>query len=93
MKEKLTSSMSLEEVRKLRSETRWDEVRATGDHQGGAEIDVDWSRVEVVRPEKKVMISVRLDADVLEFLRSQGPGYQSRMNAILRSYMKSHEKL
>ncbi|QDA36821.1 BrnA antitoxin family protein (plasmid) [Paracoccus liaowanqingii] len=84
--------MSLEEVRKLRSETRWDEVRATGDHQGDSEIEVDWRRVEVVLPEKKVMISVRLDADVLDFLRSQGPGYQSRMNAILRSYMKSHEK-
>ncbi|MBM3603228.1 MAG: BrnA antitoxin family protein [Alphaproteobacteria bacterium] len=84
--------MSLEEVRELRSQTRWDKVRAAGDYQGEAEIDVDWSRVEVVRPDKKVMISVRLDADVLDFLKSQGPGYQSRLNAILRSYMKSQEK-
>jgi uncharacterized protein (DUF4415 family) len=89
MKEKHTPSMSLTEVRKLRSETNWDRVRAAGDHQDDAEIDVDWSRVEVVRPEKKVMISVRLDPDVLEFFRSQGPGYQSRINAVLRSYMKA----
>lgn len=89
MKEKLTSNMSLDEVRGLRSETRWDQLRAAGDHQGDAEVDVDWSRIEVVCPEKKVMISVRLDPDVLEFFRSQGPGYQSRINAVLRSYMNA----
>jgi uncharacterized protein (DUF4415 family) len=30
---------------------------------------------------------VRLDADVLEWLKSQGSGYQSRLNDILRSAM------
>jgi len=32
----------------------------------------------------KVLTSVRLDADVLEFFKSQGAGYQSRINAALR---------
>ena len=32
----------------------------------------------------KVLTSVRLDADVMEFFKSQGPGYQSRINAVLR---------
>jgi uncharacterized protein (DUF4415 family) len=36
-----------------------------------------------VRP--KELISVRLDADVVEWLRAQGPGYQTRINAILRA--------
>jgi uncharacterized protein (DUF4415 family) len=31
--------------------------------------------------------TVRLDADVLAWLRSQGPGYQTRLNAILRAAM------
>ena len=32
----------------------------------------------------KVLTSVRLDVDVLEFFKSQGAGYQSRINAALR---------
>jgi uncharacterized protein (DUF4415 family) len=32
----------------------------------------------------KVLTAVRLDADVLEFFKAQGRGYQSRMNAALR---------
>ena len=33
----------------------------------------------------KVLTSVRLDADVLEFFKAQGAGYQSRINAVLRT--------
>ena len=32
----------------------------------------------------KVLTSVRLDADILEFFKAQGSGYQSRINAALR---------
>jgi uncharacterized protein (DUF4415 family) len=35
---------------------------------------------------KKQSIALRVDADVLEWFRSQGRGYQSRMNAVLRAY-------
>jgi uncharacterized protein (DUF4415 family) len=35
---------------------------------------------------KKQSISLRVDADVLEWFRSQGAGYQSRMNAVLKAY-------
>ena len=42
-------------------------------------------------PEKKKSVTVRLDADVLEWYRSQGKGYQTRMNAVLRLYMESHK--
>lgn len=38
------------------------------------------------RPMKQ-QITARLDADVLDWLKGQGPGYQSRMNAILRAAM------
>jgi len=36
----------------------------------------------------KVLTSVRLDADVLDFFKAQGAGYQSRMNAALRTAME-----
>jgi uncharacterized protein (DUF4415 family) len=34
----------------------------------------------------KTAISLRVDADVLAWLKTQGPGYQTRINAILRAY-------
>lgn len=46
-----------------------------------------WDDAEVVVPPSKKAISLRVDGDVLRWFREQGPGYQSRMNAVLRSYM------
>lgn len=40
----------------------------------------------------KRQITARVDADVLEWLKSQGKGYQSRLNAILRREMLSSLK-
>lgn len=34
----------------------------------------------------KESISLRLDADVLEWFRAQGPGYQTKINAVLRAF-------
>ena len=38
-------------------------------------------------PPTKQQVTIRLDADVLEFFRAQGQGYQTRINAVLRSYV------
>ena len=38
------------------------------------------------KPIKKT-VQIRLDADVLEWLKQTGPGYQTRANAILRQAM------
>jgi len=46
-----------------------------------------WDEAVLVPPVIKQAISLRLDPDVLEWFRSQGPRYQSRMNAVLRTYM------
>jgi uncharacterized protein (DUF4415 family) len=50
---------------------------------------VDWSRVQVGFPRPKKAIHIRLDADVVDWFKAQGPGYQTRINAILRSYVAS----
>jgi uncharacterized protein (DUF4415 family) len=39
---------------------------------------------------KKALFSMRIDEDVLEWFRSLGEGYQSRINALLRAYMDAH---
>jgi len=41
----------------------------------------------LVAPPGKQPISIRVDQKVLNWFRSFGPGYQSRMNAVLRAYM------
>ena len=41
----------------------------------------------------KVPVKINYDADVLEWFRSFGKGYQTRMNAALREYMLSHPRL
>ena len=41
----------------------------------------------MVKPAPKRAISLRIDQDVLDWFRAGGPRYQTRMNAVLRSYM------
>lgn len=38
-------------------------------------------------PTPKTLLSLRVDADVIEWFKAQGGGYQSRMNAVLKAYM------
>jgi len=47
-----------------------------------------WKDAKVILPRRKEIVTIRLDADLLYWLRQQ-PGYQTRINAILRSYMKA----
>jgi len=50
---------------------------------------LDWSKAVFVPAPAKQPISIRIDEDVLAFFRAQGAGYQSRINTVLRHYMKS----
>jgi len=40
-------------------------------------------------PQPKKAVSLRIDPDVLEWYKTNGPGYQTRINAILRMYMQA----
>jgi uncharacterized protein (DUF4415 family) len=51
-----------------------------------------WKHAKVVLPIPKTIVTMRLDADLLKWFR-QHPGYQTRINAILRSYMQAHTKV
>jgi uncharacterized protein (DUF4415 family) len=53
------------------------------------DVGEDWHlQAEAVMPVQKKLFSMRVDADVLAWFRSQGAGYQTRMNAVLRSFME-----
>jgi len=50
-------------------------------------LDEDFFNKAIVWPGPKKQVTLRLDPDILEFFRSQGRGYQSRINAVLRRYV------
>ena len=50
-----------------------------------------WEKAELRMPQPKKGVYLRLDQDLLDWLKRQGPGYQTRINAILRSYMQTHK--
>lgn len=57
--------------------------------------DEQWAKA-VVRwpggaPPAKEQITLRLDADVLEWFRARGKGYQTQINLLLRLYMIEHQ--
>jgi uncharacterized protein (DUF4415 family) len=48
---------------------------------------IEWATTELPMPQRKKHTNLRIDADVLTFFRGQGRGYQTRINAVLRSYV------
>lgn len=50
-----------------------------------------WATAQVRMPQLKKGVYLRLDQDFLDWIKGQGPGYQTRINAILRSYMRAHK--
>lgn len=54
--------------------------------------DEFWKRAKVVMPPEKKKISLNVDVEVLTFFKAQGPRYQTRMNAVLRSFVEAHKE-
>jgi uncharacterized protein (DUF4415 family) len=79
---KLTKTQK-EDLKKLRSKR--DEDIDFSD----APLVLDWSKAEIgkfYRPRKKP-VTMRLDSDVIEWLKSEGRGYQTKANWLLRTAM------
>ncbi len=76
---------------RLRNMTE-EEIAATSPPELADLPDDFWDDAVVVVPQRKEAISLRVDRDVLEWFRGQGPRYQTRMNAVLRSYMMATER-
>lgn len=49
-----------------------------------------WKNARVRYPGGKERLTVRFDEDMVEWFRSQGRGYQTKMNAVLRSFYEAH---
>lgn len=51
-----------------------------------------FAEAELRMPQAKPSITIRLDPDVLDWFKSQGRGYQTRINMVLRRYMETQKK-
>jgi uncharacterized protein (DUF4415 family) len=79
--------------------TDWKKLRRAGvaSIRKGIESDAEaratnaefWKDAKVIWPRSKTLVTMRLDADLLEWFRRER-GYQTRINEILRTYMKAH---
>lgn len=80
--------------------TDWERLRAMNDKSIRKAISADpearptdvafWKHAKVVVPRTKQTVTIRLDADLLDWLRRQ-KGYQTRINAVLRTYMEAQK--
>ncbi|MBP6682443.1 MAG: BrnA antitoxin family protein [Halioglobus sp.] len=78
-----------------RSETDWKRLHSAADAKIKDSEHPDADVKHIVRGivrhglkplPSKASISLRVDADVLEWFKAQGPGYQTRMNLVLRAF-------
>jgi len=98
MSETPTEKRSLTEIRQMESRTDWERLRQMTDEEIEAAaredpnsplLDDEWLRAaRLVTPSgAKEQISIRLDEEVVAFFRSQGRGYQTRINDVLKAYV------
>jgi uncharacterized protein (DUF4415 family) len=75
------------------SKTDWARLSEMGDEDINtsdiAELDgAFFQQAKIIVPSKQP-VTLRLDSDVLVWFKSQGQGYQTRINKLLRNYMES----
>ena len=88
---------------KARGESRTDWTRATAMTDADldasiaadpdeAGMDIDWVRAGIELPERKAVLNMRVDPDVLAFFKQTGRGYQTRINAVLRAFVDAQQQ-
>jgi uncharacterized protein (DUF4415 family) len=86
----------------MKSLTDWDRVRALTDEDidraiaedpdaAPAWTEEEWARARVVWPQGKAPVTLRMDRDVIAWFKHQGPGYQTRINAVLRGFVEAQK--
>jgi len=94
----MSAATTGKKLKKTEPRTDWKRLRSMTDAQVHAAVTRDpdinptdeafWMKAEVVMPRHKKTVTMRLDADILDWFRSNR-GYQTRINAILRAYMNA----
>lgn len=78
------------------SKTDWERLARMTDEEVDTtdipELGEDFFRRAELRVPAKQVVTIRLDADVLEWFKGQGAGYQTRINQLLRQYMQAQQR-
>lgn len=74
------------------TKTDWQRLKAMTDDEIGIseipELDEEWFRTaKTVMPIALGAVSLNLDHEVIDWFKSQGTGYELRINAVLRAYV------
>jgi uncharacterized protein (DUF4415 family) len=69
------------------------EIERLADEDDGPLAEGWESTVQIGIPARKQAVHIRLDADVLAWFRAQGPGYQTRVNAVLKAFVQARQRL
>ena len=82
---------------KRKSKTDWNRVDALNDqaidYSENPELENAFFEKAVLKmPEPKTLVTIRLDRDILEWFKKQGPKYQTRINALLRAYVEAKKR-
>jgi uncharacterized protein (DUF4415 family) len=93
MSEEAPKRLSIAEKRALASPLYLGDDDRVEDPPVEAQKLIDWTDAVMPGQIRKTLISLRVDPDVLEFFKSQGPGYQTRINAVLQAYMQIKKEL
>ncbi len=81
---------SLDELKEMRQAGL---IQSPDDNMTGEDLpETFWDNAELVMPQTKKAISLRVDQDVLEFFKQQGSGHLTRMHAVLKAYVDAQKK-
>lgn len=91
---------STDELAAMKSETDWgkvdamtqDEVERIADDEDGP-LPAGWEKTIILGlPEPKKDVHIRLDPAVLRWFKAHGPGYQTRINAVLQAFVRARQQ-
>ena len=97
------TTVTAEELKRMieRGETKTDWERANSMSQEEADrladeedgpLPLGWAdNIIIGHPPMKEDVHIRLDKDVLDWFKSRGKGYQTRINAVLRAFVESRQ--
>jgi uncharacterized protein (DUF4415 family) len=91
IKERLRTRGSLSNWEKSAKKTMAEveaEIAADPDEAGWV---TDWASASFEMPQPKSVLNMRIDKDILDYFRKTGKGYQTLINAVLRSYVEQKE--
>lgn len=85
-----------------KGKTQWDKIKNMSEEEieSAAKTDHDnprWTKkmleaAKMSAPQKKVSVHMYMDQDIINWFKLDGKGYQTRINLVLKSYVKKHMK-